>query len=264
LKTPRRLTLDESEEYSRAWTPDSKAVVFVSDRNGHSDIYKQGIDQITVETVFASPEDKTTWGLSPDGEWVFYATQSAPVRLMRAPMSGGPAQFMWNTEPEFNQISCARLPSAFCVYAWEEQKQLVLSSYDLVTRKRRELARVAGGKNLDVFPDGSGMAVVIGGPSADRLRIISPAGETQSEFAVKGWSAITHIWCSADSKGFYLTSQSQPNVATLLYVDLHGNARVLWQLKGSPYGWAVPSPDGRYLAITGTTQTSDAWLLENF
>jgi Tol biopolymer transport system component len=39
LKTPRRLTLDERNDWLRAWTPDSKAVVFMSDRNGPVDIY---------------------------------------------------------------------------------------------------------------------------------------------------------------------------------------------------------------------------------
>ena len=42
------------------------------------DIYKQGIDQTTAETVFASPEDKDIFGLSPDGAWVFYSTPPAP------------------------------------------------------------------------------------------------------------------------------------------------------------------------------------------
>ena len=161
------------------------------------------------------------------------ASPSAPGKLMRAPMSGGPAQLISSTEPGFYGLSCARLPSTFCVYDGKSKSSLFSRRYDLVTGKKRELARVPGGINFDVFPDGSGMAVVIGDPPANRIRIISSAGETKTEFAVKGWSAITHIYCSADSKGLYLTSQSQPNVATLLYVDLQGNARVLWQQKGS-------------------------------
>jgi Tol biopolymer transport system component len=190
--------------------------------------------------------------------------QFASSQLIRAPISGGPAQLVSNTEPGFNSLFCARLPSTFCVYALEVQKQFILSSYDLVTRKRRELARVPGGNNFDVFPDGSKMAVVIGGLPTDRIRITSSAGETKTEFAVKGWSAISHIYCSPDSKGLYLTSMSQPTAATLLYVDLQGNARVLLQQKGSFDDFAVPSPDGRYLAIMGMTVTTDAWLLENF
>jgi hypothetical protein len=217
--------------------------------------------------VVAGAENKFLQGLSPDGAWVFYVTQanpSAPVQLMRAPISGGPAQLVASTEPGFHSLYCARLPSTFCVYAREERKQFILSSYDLVTGKKRELARVPGGNNFDIFPDGSGIAVVLGNPPADRIRIISSAGETKTEFAVKGWSAISHIYCSADSKGLYLTSMSQPNFATLLYVDLQGNARVLLQQKGGLDGYSVPSPDGRYLAIMGMTQTSDVWLLENF
>src|SRR5579862_2909074 len=269
LETPRRLTLDERNDSAGAWTPDSKAVIFHSDRNGHFDIYKQGIDQETAENVLASSEDKFVSGLSPDGAWVFYSTltsPSEPGKLMRAPLSGGPAQLILTRDPGYGFLYCARLPSTFCVYAWEEQKQLILSSFDLVTWKRRELARVPRGINNAVFPDGSGIAVVIGDSpaNANRIRIISPTGETKTEFEVKGWSAITHIYPSADSKGLYLTSQSQTNVATLLYVNLLGNARVLLQQKGSVDGYSIASADGRYLAITGTTQTSDAWLLENF
>jgi serine/threonine protein kinase/Tol biopolymer transport system component len=267
LKTPRRLTLDERNDVARAWTPDSKAVLFNSDRNGHSDIYKQGIDQSSAETVVASAEDKFLFGLSPDGAWLFFGTHSpsGPGKLMRAPISGGPAQLVSSTEPGFSSLWCAKLPSTFCVYATLETKEMILSSFDLVSGKKRELARIAGGKNDDVFPDGSGVAVVLGDPPAERIRILSPSGETKTEFAVKGWSAITHIFCSADSKGLYLTSMSQPTAATLLYVDLQGNARVLLQQpKGSFDGFAVPSPDGRYLAIMGMTQSSDVWLLENF
>jgi hypothetical protein len=230
------------------------------------DIYKQGIDQTTAETVYASPEDKLLFGLSSDGAWIFYSTQATPsarAKLMRAPISGGPAQLVSEASSGGVGLTCARLPSTFCVYATQEARQLILSSIDLGSGKKRELARVQA-LNFDVFPDGSGMAVIVFDPPTDRIRIIGSAGEIKTEFAVKGWSAISHIYCSADSKGLYLTSSSQPTGDTLLYVDLQGNASVLWQQKGSFDAWAVPSPDGRYLAIRGMTQTSDAWLLENF
>ncbi len=208
LSALRRLTLDESNDQPRAWTPDSKAVIFTSDRNGHGDIYKQGIDQTTAETIVASPENKFINSLSPDGAWVYYrplTRPSAPGKLMRVPMSGGPAQFISNTEPGFFFLACARLPSTFCVYTVNEQGQYILSSFDLANGKKHELARVKGATNADIFPDGSGMAVIIGDPSANRIRIIGSAGETKTEFAVKGWSEIIHIFPSADSKGLYLT-----------------------------------------------------------
>ena len=48
-------------------------------------------------------------------------------------------------------------------------------------------------------------------------------------------------------------------------MDLKGNARVLWQIKGpGAYMWGVPSPDGRYLAIAGDVYNSNVWMIEGF
>jgi hypothetical protein len=51
-----------------------------------------------------------------------------------------------------------------------------------------------------------------------------------------------------------------PQGNTLLYVDLKGNARVLWQQQGG-WGriWGAPSPDGRYLAIGAEVNNSNVW-----
>jgi len=48
-------------------------------------------------------------------------------------------------------------------------------------------------------------------------------------------------------------------------VDLKGNAKPLWEKKG-PLGvaWGVPSPDGRYLAIAGSVNSSNVWMLGGF
>ena len=56
LKTPpRRLTLDERNDRPSAWTPDSKAVLFISDRSGHYHIYKQAPDQDSAEPFVVIP-----------------------------------------------------------------------------------------------------------------------------------------------------------------------------------------------------------------
>ena len=80
-----------------------------------------------------------------------------------------------------------------------------------------------------------------------------------------GWPGLTGLDWSADGKGLYCGSVS-PLRRTLLYVDLQGNARVLWQYKAAGSGgiWGIPSPDGRYLAILGTASNSNVWMLEGF
>jgi hypothetical protein len=81
---------------------------------------------------------------------------------------------------------------------------------------------------------------------------------------VKGWPNITGLDWSPYGKGFYCGSAS-PQGPTLLYVDLKGNARVLWQYKGgSGFIWGIPSPDGHYLAILGQPVNRNVWMLEGF
>jgi hypothetical protein len=66
-----------------------------------------------------------------------------------------------------------------------------------------------------------------------------------------------------DGKGFYVASSS-PRGATLLYIDLKGQASPVWEQKGGVETGDVPSPDGHHLAILGYTVDSNVWMLENF
>ena len=66
-----------------------------------------------------------------------------------------------------------------------------------------------------------------------------------------------------DGNGMFVTSLSAI-ATTILYIDLRGHAYPLWEQQGSLASWCVPSPDGRYLAITKTDWDSNVWMLENF
>jgi hypothetical protein len=50
----------------------------------------------------------------------------------------------------------------------------------------------------------------------------------------------------------------------MLSVDLHGKARQVLQENEKDLGWAIPSPDGRHVAIWEASGSSNAWLLEGF
>src|SRR5439155_5380368 len=78
LKTsPRRLTLDERDDEPAAWTPDSKAVIFSSNRSGNYDIFKQTLDKDTAEPVVATPQVESVPRLSCDGSWIVYGIEKA-------------------------------------------------------------------------------------------------------------------------------------------------------------------------------------------
>jgi Tol biopolymer transport system component len=94
--------------------------------------------------------------------------------------------------------------------------------------------------------------------------LLSLSGGSDREITLKGWPNITGLDWSTDGKGLYCGSISAQG-STLLYVDLKGNARVLWQYKGGSGNiWGLPSPDGRYLAIRGDVTNSNVWMVEGF
>jgi hypothetical protein len=96
------------------------------------------------------------------------------------------------------------------------------------------------------------------GEAEIHLRLLSLSGAADREITMKGWQNLTGLDWSPDGKGFYCGSGGD----TLLYVDLKGNARVLWQYKGA--AWAAPSPDGRFLALGAQVTNSNVWMLEGF
>ena len=272
---PRRLTLDERNDWPTAWTPDSKAVLFHSDRSGNRHIYKQALDQESAESLVATPQEDLLPRLSADGAWIIYQSSakqedigtSAPSQLRRVPVSGGRSQPVL-TLHGWVDYRCARAPATLCLLGeqTEDQKQLLFIAFDPVKGRGREVARIATNPgsqyNWDLSPDGSQIAEAI--PGENRIRLLPVRGGQPRDIVINGWSDFNAgpDW-APDGKGFYVSSSS-PRGATLLHVDLKGNVNALWEQKGSWQTWGVPSPDGRHLAILGLTVDSNVWMTENF
>ena len=274
LKMPRRLTLDDRNDFPTAWTPDSRAVLFFSDRNGKWDIFKQALDKRTAEAIVEGSQNYVLPRVSADGASILYHASlkselfswSEPANLMRVPILGGPPQLL-RYEPSLYDIRCARLPARLCVLSEREPRHQVFYGFDLVQGKVRELTRIdvnpaVGGYHWDVSPDGSRIAVTMGSERESRIRILSLVGGVR-DVVVNGWSGFQSLDWSADGKGLYASSQSA-QAATLLYSDLEGHAQVLWQQDGIFKTWGIPSPDGRHLAFVEWTSANNIWMIENF
>jgi Tol biopolymer transport system component len=111
--------------------------------------------------------------------------------------------------------------------------------------------------------DGTTVAIARYNQPELHIRLLSLSGSPDRDVTVEGWPNMTGLDWSADGKGFYYGSLSDRGT-TLLYVDLDGNARVLWENKGGNQISGVPSPDGRYLAIRSEVRNSNVWMLEGF
>jgi serine/threonine protein kinase len=278
LSPPRQLTNDEASDWPFAWTADSKFVLFASDRNGTWGIFKQGIGQDTAEAVVTGPANLYAPRLSPDGAWILYEEipkttvgPSTSLRLMRVPVGGGVPQLVLETRNP-QDYRCARAPASLCLLteASQDEKQLTFTAYDPLKGRGTVLRTLAkepsDSYNTAPSPDGTTVAIAKDGEAEIHIRLLSLSGAADREITVRGWPSLrinTSLDWSLDGNGFYYGSASAQSHA-LLYVDLKGNASVLWQTKGFGGNYGIPSPDGRHLAVMGSVENSNAWMLENF
>jgi Tol biopolymer transport system component len=165
-------------------------------------------------------------------------------------------------------ISCARAPSNLCVVAepTEERKRLIVTAFDPVKGRGAELLRLDlnppdEGWFLDLSNDGTHIAAITSpkGP----IHILSLRGQPPSIIRAERLNTIQALSWAANEKGLYVANGVHEE-SVLLYVDLEGNARTLWQNHGNNPAIGVPSPDGRHLAILGSTMNSNMWMMENF
>ena len=103
LDSPTRLTVSESQDYPSAWTRDSKAVLFVSDRTRRNQIFRQQPGRDTAERLIQGPNDDVAAELSVDGTWILYLSfvraggnsPSETGQLMRFPVWGDHRNGFW-------------------------------------------------------------------------------------------------------------------------------------------------------------------------
>jgi len=92
---------------------------------------------------------------------------------------------------------------------------------------------------------------------------------------VKDWTSFQRVDWAADGRGLFVSVLTKEGSA-ILHLDLKGKAHLLREFEGmvqpgnSPFmsgssaAWAVPSPDGRHLAICSWSISANMWMLENF
>jgi Tol biopolymer transport system component/DNA-binding winged helix-turn-helix (wHTH) protein len=278
LSAPRRLTFDERADYPYSWTPDSKSVIFTSNRNGRFNIFRQGAHDAEPEVLVRSPEDLVVPRLSPDGKSLIYlitpstgASANAVSRLMRAPLAGGPPQLVLEATGVSNQ-QCAVLPSTVCVLSRFEPGRERFFYFDPDKGLGEEIGKAeitstnAYDFNWSLSPDGQMLAMAKGEGILDQPAIrILPLGEGEEKtILVPGWAGVGSVDWAADSKSVWATGYASGGGKTLVSVPLTGKVRPLLGEKEMTLGWAIPSPDGKHLAIWKAHGDSNVWMLENF
>ncbi len=75
LKKLQRLTLDESRSRPYEWTPDGKAILYISDRDGEFHIYRQRIDAVSPELLVDGNDSPSIMRLNPDATEILYNSE---------------------------------------------------------------------------------------------------------------------------------------------------------------------------------------------
>ncbi len=274
LSPPRRLTLDERLDYASTWTPDSKAVVFYSNRDGPFHIFKQSIDATQPELLVGGGDDLYLPRLTPDRSSVVYVVRAKPggpsdnAQVMRVPLAGGPPQLVLQA-PGIFDVECARFPFTLCIYGQIQAGHARLFTFDSVKGKGVELSRLESNVdnyNWSLSPDGKYFAWPSNRTTFKEfgVRIFSVGGEWKRDIAVPRWVEMYGLDWAPDSMSLWACARDTKGKWALLNLPLNGKIRTMLSYPNLNLEWAIPSPDSRHLAVVEDSNTSNVWLLENF
>jgi len=269
LLAHRRLTLDENENIPSAWTTDSKAVLFTSDRNGTREIFKQDVDQPVAESLVNSADQLSQPKVTPDGSEILYIStpkSHGPETLssiFAIPIGGGTPRLVLKDVRIWN-MQCARLPSTICLYSITKGKTAETFRFDVRSGKSTERPQIDPDCNWGLSPDGSERAIIVYGANDGKIHFRSTSTGKTRDVIVKGWNELMGVDWSADGKSLLVSWHNFERESALLHVTLDGKASVLFN-SSNPEAWAaIPSPNGRSLAIAEAGGPKNVWQIENF
>jgi DNA-binding winged helix-turn-helix (wHTH) protein/Tol biopolymer transport system component len=281
LSPLRRFTLDDRDDSPSAWTPDSKAVLFVSNRDGPNHIFRQSIDATHPDLLVGGKDNLGPPQLTPDGLSALYLVfpssgkPSDNSRLMRISLSGGSSQLALE-EPGIGNYECAHLPSTLCIYSRTDKGQQRFFAFDPTGGKGREVLAAkrqsddGPGSAWSLSPNGRYLASPKSANpyEASGLRILDLIGGTERDISLSELPLIMGMDWAPDSRslwlGGYMGRSSGGTRSGLLRVDLMGKVRTVLEGSSMAIWFAIPSPDGRRVAVLAHTDNSNVSLLENF
>jgi len=277
LVNSRRLTPDDNYNLLMAWTPDSREVIYSSQRASNWLIYRQPLNPSSAPQLITPAGDKNflVARLSPDGDSILLEGQaigSHKIGLYRVGLKGGVPQLLFNTDG-FVQFWCTNRAANLCVFGRPTAgtNELVLVAFAPLGGPGRELVRipVEAGSSADIgfdyswqlSPDGSQIGIVK--EHGNQILLVPLGGGPTRTIRPKGHSDLIDLSWANDSQSMFV-STLEPGGANLLHVDLNGATQSVWEQSQATETWGFPSPDGRHLAIAGSSSESNVWSINNF
>jgi serine/threonine protein kinase/Tol biopolymer transport system component len=277
------LTMTEGWNTFVDWTRDSRVVLFISDKDGRWQLFRQTVGLYDAQAVVGGEPFATRMSTlegqhliaggalgartSPDGKWVLYLANSDTkhAEVMRVPQAGGTPEAVSSTSADAT-LSCSRMDQGSCVIAERtpDQKEIIFSELSPMSGRGPALARIAASPELHPWalsPDGS--MIALHGERSNHFDLISTKTGRRSSLEVHAGSMLGSISWSPRGDSLYVSALSNGE-ALIVCIGLNGNTRVIWREPGDFGLFGVPSPDGRLLAVTRWRNSSNVWMIDNF
>jgi Tol biopolymer transport system component/DNA-binding winged helix-turn-helix (wHTH) protein len=271
LSAPRRLGLPEGRNLPYAWTSDSKSVLFTSDRDGPTHVFKQAVDQPAPDLLVGGKDSVILARANSDGSEILYLVSSdghdnpGYAKIMRVPLSGGAPKLVLQDEAIGN-LQCAHSPSVLCVFSQSLPNAVRFVMFDPVSGAKKELTSIEGSTgykyNWSLSPDGSAIATAVW--RSNQIQFISTTNGSTKSLVVKGQSGILALDWGADGRSLWASSSTPSGAERLIHIDRRGEMRPMLEDADKDIGWAIPSPDGRRVALWEASGSANAWSLQGF
>jgi len=167
-----------------------------------------------------------------------------------------------------SNFQCARAPARECLFSRFAKDALVFVAFDSKSGERKELFRVGDPDwqqyNWSLRPDGKMLVLAkkMRASTSTEIKLVHLNGGAERVIPIKDWAGIGTIDWAADGKSMWASAIVRGESRAMLNIDLQGNAKAVLQ-ENKPYvGWAIPSQDGKRLAIWEASGGSNVWMLE--
>jgi Tol biopolymer transport system component len=265
LGVSQELGADNWDKSLGSWTHDGNAVVFSSNPQEKWGIFKEDLETHNTQPLVVGPDRYSQPVISPDGRWLLF-TQSRPgdpasARLMRVPLSGGPAELLLAGRFSYRCASRADV----CVLSEVSNNQQILSALNPLKGRGRTLVQTDPSRNDDGWSLSSdGRKISLPGSNPRQIQILDTQNGEKSAIELKGWSNVQWTSWAPDNQRLYVSGLLGSG-SRIGLVGLDGRETTLLDLGSAQWPAALyPSPDGHYLAFGLRLYEGNVVLLENY
>jgi dipeptidyl aminopeptidase/acylaminoacyl peptidase len=237
---PQRLTNEGNTNARPRWTPDSKRILFVSDRKGGSQVWSMNVDGTDPKQITNIPTDADGETVSPDGKLILFTSEVYPSCTPANAVAGVEYDAACNKtalDAEVSSKMKARVYTSLLYRHWTAYQG-----------KRRQHLLI---QPLD---------------SSEHVRDLTPGNGSAPPFSLGGLESYVF---SPDNVQVTYVANTDPNLSSSTNSDLFtvpaagGPAKRITTNPGADEG-PIYSPDGKYLAYRTQTRggyESDQWRL---